>query len=82
MNKTVEYCGVGGQVLRSSGWIILDDGGTYPWQNYIYRNDILLASDGSMHPDYPSERYYKGCCFWDGKSELPWEKSDWVEPEE
>lgn len=82
MNMTVEYCGVGGQVLRSSGWIILDDGGTYPWQNYIYRNDILLASDGSMHPDYPSERYYKGCCFWDGKSELPWEKSDWVEPEE
>ena len=81
-NCGVRYCGVGGRVYRSSGWIILDEGATYPWQNYIFRNTPMLNDDKTPVASYPADVYYKGCCFWDGASQLPWEKSDWVEPEE
>ena len=68
---TVEYCGVGGRVERETGWVVLSDGGLSPFQNYIYRSNVLLGEDS-----------YQGCCFWDGTSILPWEKADWVEPEQ
>ena len=80
-NCSVEYCGVGGRVHRASGWIIIDDGGTYPYQNYIFRNTTVLNEDKTPVSIYPENIFYKGCVFWDGTSELPWEKSDWVEPE-
>lgn len=80
-NCGVEYCGVGGRVHRASGWIILDDGGTYPYQNYIFRNTTVLNEDKTPIASYPEDVFYKGCVFWDGTSVLPWEKSDWVEPE-
>ena len=79
---TVEYCGVGGKVHRNSGWIVIDEAGTYPFQNYIYRFNTLLNEDGTESSVYPADSYYKGCCYWDGSSQLPWEKSDWVEPVE
>ncbi len=81
-NCGVEYCGVGGRVYRASGWIIIDDGGTFPYQNYIFRNTTVLNEDKTPVPSYPENLFYKGCVFWDGSSELPWEKSDWVEPTE
>ena len=79
-NVTVEYCGVGGKVHRNSGWIIIGESGTYPFQNYIYRFTTLLNEDGSESENFPAATYYNGCCYWDGSSELPWEKADWVEP--
>ena len=79
---TVEYCGVGGKVHRNSGWIVIDEAGTYPFQNYIYRFNTLLNEDGTESSVYPADSYYKGCCYWDGSSELPWEKDEWVEPVE
>ena len=79
---TVEYCGVGGKVHRNSGWIVIDEAGTYPFQNYIYRFNTMLNEDGTESSAYPAHSYYKGCCYWDGSSELPWEKADWVEPVE
>lgn len=67
----VEYCGAGGQVYGSAGWVLLDSGSSYPFSNYIYSGSENIP-----------ESSYKGCCWWDGTSVLPWEESDWVEPEE
>lgn len=77
----IEYCGVGGRVYRTSGWIILEDGGTYPYQNYIFRNTAMLNDDKTPVSLYPENVVYKGCCFWNSTSVLPWEMTDWVEPE-
>ncbi len=79
---TVQYCGAGGKVHRNSGWITIGESGTYPFQNYIYRFNKILNADGSESEVYPAASYYKGCCYWDGSSELPWEKADWIEPVE
>lgn len=67
----VEYCGAGGQVYGPAGWVLLDSGSSYPFSNYIYTGSENIP-----------ESSYKGCCWWDGTSVLPWEESDWGEPEE
>lgn len=70
----VSYCGVGGKVYRTSGWTVLEEGGTYPWQNYIYSNTAMLDAEGNPSPQYPQSKYYDGCTFWDGVSKLSWEE--------
>ena len=70
----VAWCGVGGKVYRTSGWTKLEEGGTYPWQNYIYSDTAMLDEEGNPLVQYPADKYYKGCTFWDGVSKLSWEE--------
>lgn len=70
----VAWCGVGGKVYRTSGWTKLEEGGTYPWQNYIYSDTAMLDEDGNPLVQYPANKYYEGCTFWDGVSKLSWEE--------